>query len=300
MTSQRLNRNDEQDLSKGPLVSTPTRLVLRRLRRSHGALIGAGILLALLISTAIAPILSPYDPIKMAPGESLQGPSSKHLMGTDDFGRDILTRVLYGARISLLIGLIAVGIGGIIGTIIGILAGYYGGRLDMGVSRVIEIMMAFPGILLALVIMTLLGPSLTNVMIAVGISDIPLYVRLVRGCVLSVREREYVEAARALGCSHSFIMFRHILPNCVAPIIVLATLAIGWAIVQTAGLSFLGLGAQPPLPEWGAMLAGGRNYMLSAWWIATFPGLAIVLTVVGFNLLGDGLRDVLDPYLRGR
>lgn len=285
-------------LAKEPKVETPTRLVLKRLRKSHGALIGAAMLLCLIALAILAPKISPYDPIKMSPNESLQPPNNKHLMGTDDFGRDIATRVLFGTRISLMVGIIAVGIGGSIGIIVGLIAGYYGGSIDLVVSRIIDIMLAFPGILLALIIMTLLGPSLTNIMIAVGVSDVPLYVRLVRGCVISAKENEYVEAARALGCRKLIIMFRHILPNVIAPFIVVSTLEVAHAILLAAALSFLGMGAQPPTPEWGAMLSEGRRYIRTAWWMITFPGMMIMVSVLSINLLGDGLRDALDPRLK--
>ncbi len=285
-------------LAEEPRMETPTMLVLKRLRKSRGALIGAVMLLCLVSLAILAPKVSPYDPIKMSPRESLRPPSNKHLMGTDDLGRDIATRVLFGARISLMVGVIAVGLGGSIGIIIGLIAGYYGGSFDLVVMRIIDIMLAFPGILLALVIMTLLGPSLTNIMIAVGVSDVPLYVRLVRGCVISAKENEYVEAARALGCRKGIIMFRHILPNVIAPFIVVSTLEVANAILTAAALSFLGMGAQPPTPEWGAMVSEGRRYIRTAWWMITFPGLMIMVSVLAINLLGDGLRDALDPRLK--
>ena len=279
-------------------IETPARLVLKRLRKSRGPIIGLALLVAIIALTSMAQKISPYNPIKMSPAEALQKPSRKHIMGTDDLGRDVATRVLFGARISLIIGIIAVGLGGSIGVIVGVIAGYYGGSLDLVVMRVIDVMLAFPGILLALLVMTLLGPSLTNVMIAVGISDVPVYVRLVRGCVISAKENEYVEAARALGSRKSVIMFRHILPNVIAPFIVVSTLEVANAILTAAALSFLGMGAQPPTPEWGAMLSEGRRYIRSAWWMITFPGLMIMISVLSINLVGDGLRDALDPRLK--
>jgi peptide/nickel transport system permease protein len=276
---------------------TPTNIALRELVRNRSAIVGSAILIALLFVALFAPLLTPYDPIVIDPEVSFSAPNRNHIMGTDDFGRDIFTRLLYGTRISLRVGFLAVGIGGSIGLIIGLAAGYFGGAFDFVVMRFIDIMLSFPGILLALLIMTILGPSLTNVMIAVGISDVPLYVRLVRGTVLSAKENGYVEAARGLGCSRRVIIVRHILPNIVAPFIVVTTLEVANAILLSATLSFLGMGAQPPTPEWGAMLNEGRRYIRTGWWMITFPGLMIMLSVLGINLLGDGLRDALDPKL---
>ena len=274
--------------------------MIRRLARSRSALAGAIIVCALLLAALFAPLLAPYSPIDQHFIVQLQPPSLAHPLGTDEFGRDILSRVIFGSRWALLVGLLADGIALVFGVGLGLLSGFYGGRVDRLITWLTDVTLAFPYLLLAMMIVALLGPGITNAMIAIGIVYMPKYTRLVRGTVLSLREKEFIEAARCLGIGPLRMMLRHILPNAVAPIIVMATLAIGWAIVETAGLSFLGLGAQPPTPEWGAMLSSGRTYMLSAWWIATFPGLAILLTVIGFNLLGDGLRDVLDPYLRGR
>jgi peptide/nickel transport system permease protein len=274
--------------------------MIRRLARSRSALAGAIIVCALLLAALFAPLLAPYSPIDQHFIVQLQPPSLAHPLGTDEFGRDILSRVIFGSRWALMVGLLADGIALVFGVALGLLGGFYGGRVDRLITWLTDVTLAFPYLLLAMMIVALLGPGITNAMIAIGIVYMPKYTRLVRGTVLSLREKEFIEAARCLGIGPLRMMLRHILPNAVAPIIVMATLAIGWAIVETAGLSFLGLGAQPPTPEWGAMLSSGRTYMLSAWWIATFPGLAILLTVIGFNLLGDGLRDVLDPYLRGR
>ena len=276
---------------------TPASIALQELVRNRSAVVGAAIMVLLLFAAVFAPLLAPFDPIEIDPSVSLQPPSTVHLMGTDDFGRDIFSRVLFGARISLRVGIIAVGIGGSIGLLIGLAAGYIGGAFDFVVMRVIDVMLSFPGILLALLIMTILGPSLTNVMIAVGLSDVPLYVRLVRGTVLSAKENGYVEAAKGIGCSRRLIIMRHILPNIVAPFIVVTTLEVANAILLSATLSFLGMGAQPPSPEWGAMLNEGRRYIRTAWWMITFPGLMIMISVLGINLLGDGLRDALDPKL---
>jgi peptide/nickel transport system permease protein len=268
--------------------------------RSKSAVIGV-LLIALIVLVAVfAKQIAPYDPIKQSFKIQLLSPSLSHPLGTDEYGRDVLSRIIYGSRWALLAGILADGIALVLGVVIGVVGGFYGGRVDSFVVWLTDVMLAFPYLLLAMIVVAIFGTGLTNAMIAIGIVYMPQFARLVRGTVLSLKEKEFVEAARCIGVSPFRIMFRHILPNCLAPIIVMATLAIGWAIVQTAGLSFLGLGAQPPTPEWGAMLSGGRNYMLSAWWIATFPGFAIVLTVIGFNMLGDGLRDVLDPYLRGR
>jgi peptide/nickel transport system permease protein len=220
------------------------------------------------------------------------------LLGSDQLGRDVASRVLHGARISLSVGLISVTIAVALGAPVGLVAGFYGGRLDGLIMRVLDVLLAFPGILLALAIVSVLTPGLTNVMIAVGLSAVPTYARLVRGSVLAARENLYVEAARALGSRDPSILARYILPNVVAPLVVTATLGLGTAILAAAALSFLGLGSQPPQPEWGRMLSEGRDYLREAWWISTFPGLGIMLTVLGMNLLGDGLRDVLDPRLR--
>jgi peptide/nickel transport system permease protein len=271
---------------------------LRRLLRQRGAVVGLVILVVLAAMALAAPWLSPRDPIKTAPREALQAPGSLFVLGSDQYGRDVASRALHGARLSLTVGLIAVSIALCIGTPIGLLSGYYGGRIDGFVMRVVDVLLAFPGILLALAIVTVLSPGLNNVMIAVGLSAVPNYARLVRASTLSAREQLYVEAARALGGRDLSIVARYILPNVVAPLIVTATLGLGTAILSAAALSFLGLGSQPPQPEWGRMLSEGRDYLREAWWISTVPGLGIMLTVLAMNLLGDGLRDVLDPRLK--
>ncbi|MBT9160027.1 MAG: ABC transporter permease [Dehalococcoidia bacterium] len=271
---------------------------LRRLNRNRMALVGLGIISLFVLCAALAPWIAPHDPTTTSLRHTLEGPSLQNPLGRDELGRDNLSRILYGARISLSIGLISVAIGTLVGIPIGAISGYYGGKTDLLVQRLIDIMLAFPGILLAIVIVSTLGVGLPNVMIAVGIVSIPIYVRLVRGSVLSIKEQEYVSAARALGSSDRRIIFRHILPNCLGPIIVQSTLQIATAILWAAGLGFLGLGAQPPTPEWGTMLSRGRVYLRVAPHVTTFPGLAIVLSVLGFNLLGDGLRDALDPRLK--
>lgn len=268
------------------------------LARHRGALIGLLILAALAAMAVAAPWLSARDPIRTAPREALQPPGARFVLGSDQFGRDVTSRVLHGARVSLLVGVISVSIAVGLGAPVGLVSGYYGGRLDALIMRVMDVMLAFPGILLALAIVSVLGPGLGNVMIAVGLSAVPGYARLVRATVLSAREHLYVEAARALGGRDGGILVRDILPNVVAPLIVTATLGLGGAILSAAALSFLGLGSQPPQPEWGRMLSEGRDYLREAWWISTFPGLGILLTVLAMNLVGDGLRDVLDPRLK--
>ena len=266
--------------------------------RQRGALIGLVILATLATMAVAAPWLGSRDPIRTAPREALQPPGGRFVLGSDQFGRDVASRVLYGARISLLVGVVSVSIAVALGAPLGLVSGYYGGRLDALIMRVMDVMLAFPGILLALAIVSVLSPGLGNVMIAVGLSAVPGYARLVRATVLSAREHLYVEAARALGGRDGGILVRDILPNVVAPLIVTATLGLGGAILSAAALSFLGLGSQPPQPEWGRMLSEGRDYLREAWWISTFPGLGILLTVLAMNLVGDGLRDALDPRLK--
>jgi peptide/nickel transport system permease protein len=225
----------------------------------------------------------------------LQPPSLEHPMGTDDFGRDILSRIIFGARISLRIGLVAITAALAVGTVLGLWAGYWGGAIDTVIMRLMDLLLAFPSILLAIAVVAVTGPGIDNAIMAVSVVLIPQFARLVRSSVLSVREMAYVEAARALGAGQARILFVSVLPNCMAPIIVQTTLSLGTAILDAAGLSFLGLGAQPPMPEWGAMLAGGRELLLEAPWVMTFPGLAIFAVVLALNLFGDGLRDALDP-----
>ena len=272
--------------------------VIKRILKSKVATIGLIIIAILIITAIFAPYIAPYGPTDGELVNRVQAPSGQNLLGTDSQGRDILSRIIYGSRISIEIGLISVGIALVIGTILGAVSGYYGGIIDIVVMRFVDIMMAFPSVLLAIAIMAVLGPSLDNAMIAIGIVNIPTFARIVRSSVLSVKAVEFVEAARAVGASDFRIIFLHILPNCLAPIIVQSTMSIGSAILEAAGLSFLGLGAQPPAPEWGAMLADARQFIATAPWVALFPGLAIVFTVLGFNLLGDGLRDALDPRLK--
>jgi peptide/nickel transport system permease protein len=256
-------------------------------------------LIVVVLLVAIAgPALAPYDPLKPVPLDRLQGPSEAHFFGTDSLGRDILSRVIYGTRISILIGLISVSISLVPGTLLGLVSGYFGGRIDSLIMRLMDMLLAFPAILLAIFITAILEPNLTNTMIAVGIVYIPHYARIVRSSVLSLKEQLFVQAIGHLGGSHFRILARHILPNAMPPIIVYATLGMGTAVLQAAALGFLGLGAQPPQPEWGAMLSEGRQYIQIAPHVAAFPGAAILVLVLGFNLFGDGLRDVLDPSLR--
>jgi peptide/nickel transport system permease protein len=267
----------------------------RRLRRSPGALIGAGVVLAIVLAAVAAPLLAPADPLAQNLGLAAVAPSPAHLFGTDKLGRDILSRVLYGARISIRIGFVAVGLAITVGTAIGLVAGYLRGRVDSALMGAMDVMLAFPSIILAIAIATVLGPSINNLMLAVGIVYIPQYARLARSSTLAVGQLEYVEAARAIGSGALGILGRHVLPNIFAPLLVQATLGIATAELEAAGLSYLGLGARPPAPEWGAMLNDARDYWISAPWALVFPGLSITALVLGFNLLGDGLRDALDP-----
>jgi peptide/nickel transport system permease protein len=264
--------------------------------------IASAALIALLVFTAIfANVLAPYDPLSAQPEIRLARPSWEHPFGTDDIGRDVLSRVIYGSRISLWVGLLAVGIGTFAGMIIGLVSGYWEGWLDLGLQRVMDALMAIPGLILALAIVSVLTPSTTNAMLAVAVVIIPGNSRIVRGAVLSAKQNPYVEAAQALGCRHLRIIASHILPNVTAPILIIASIWLGNAILIEASLSFLGLGTQPPTPSWGLMLSStGRAFMEQAPWLAIFPGLAISLAVLGFNLFGDTLRDAWDPKLRRR
>jgi peptide/nickel transport system permease protein len=273
---------------------------LRTLFRPLQGKLGAIIILLMLAIALAAPLLAPYSPFQPAYPERLHNPSASHLMGTDETGRDVFSRVLYGSRISLRVGIIAVTIALAIGVTTGLIAGYYRGIVDTLIMRVVDVLLAFPGFLLALAIIAMLGPSLRNAMFAVGIGSSTGFARLVRGSVLSIRETDYVMAARVVGAPARQIMRRHVLPNALSPVIVLATLELPAAILVAASLSFLGLGAQPPSPEWGAMLVDGHNYIQTAWWLITFPGIAIFITVLGFNLFGNALQDALNPRLRQR
>ncbi len=293
------------DIDEGPEGNKPRhgvsewRQVGRHLVRNRGAMVGIVIIGIFLIGAIFAPSLATHPPLQTDLMVRLQPPGGEHLLGTDELGRDLYSRMLFGSRISLNIGIISVAIGVAIGIPVGAISGFYGGKLDILSQRIIDIMIAFPGILLAIIVVTVLGVGVQNVMIATGIASVPIYARLVRGSVLAAKEESYVEAARAAGLSDSTIIFRHILPNCLAPIIVQSTFQIATSILWAAGLGFLGLGAQAPNPEWGAILSNGRAYIRTAHHLTTYPGLAILFMVLGFNLLGDGLRDALDPKSRG-
>ena len=270
----------------------------RRFRHHTPAMIGLGIIVTFVALAILAPVISPYDPNAQDLAVSIQGPSGSHWLGTDQLGRDMATRLMYGTRISLLIGVVAVAIGLVIGVPLGMIAGYYGGWADLAISRFADMMFAFTSILLALTLVAVLGVSLQNVIIAVGISVVPVIIRLVRSSVLSLREEPYVEAARALGAGNLRIITRHVFRNSLTPVLVHGTLSIGVSILLAAGLGFLGLGVQSPTAEWGTMLGEGRQFIFSAPHLTTFPGIAIFLAILAFNLLGDGLRDALDPRLR--
>lgn len=269
-----------------------------RLLHQPLAVVGLVLFGGLLLMAAFAPLLERYDPIAISVSERLRAPSDAHLFGTDDFGRDIFSRVIDGSRLAVKLGVLSVAVAASGGVALGLLAGYYRGWVDTLISRVLEIMLAFPDLLFAIAIVAILGPGLENLIIALGLFGWPGYARIVRGSVLSAARREYVEAARTIGASATRIMVRHILPNVVAPVIILSATRFGGALLAGSGLSFIGLGVPIPQPEWGAIMATGRDYLATAWWITVFPGMLIMLAVLGVNLLGDGLRDVLDPRLR--
>lgn len=273
------------------------KLIFLKFKRNRLAVIGAILLSFFVICAAFADYLAPYDPIAADLANNLAPPSSAHLLGTDELGRDLLSRIIHGARISLQLGVISVGTALVFGILIGASAGYYGGTIDQVIMRGVDIMLSFPTLLLAIMIVAIMGPGLTNAMIAVGISLIPEYARLTRSTFLYLRELDFVQAAKMVGASDARIVFRHILPNSFAPLIVQSTLNIATAILSAAALGFLGFGAQPPLPEWGAMMSRGRVYLMVAPHITLYPGLAIVISVLSLNMIGDGLRDALDPRM---
>ena len=277
---------------------------LSQLWRNKTAILGLFIITGFILVAILAPVLSPHDPVATSLYDQLKPPvwhetgTWKNILGTDELGRDTLSRIIYGARVSLTVAIVSVGIAFTLGTLLGCISGYYKGIVDSLIMRVMDMILAFPYLLLAIVVVAYLGPSLQNAMMAIGITYVPRFARIVRGSVLEECEKDYVMAARAVGASDGRIIFVNILPNCLGPLIVQTTLSMASAILDAAALSFLGLGAQPPTPEWGGMIARSRALILRASWVMTFPGIAILLAVLGFNLLGDGLRDALDPRLR--
>ena len=290
-----MNAQTEQNIGKSQHGLAE---VFGRLRRAPLAMIGFTVVVVLVLTAIFADFIAPFGYADQDLMAAFEAPSRAHWFGTDEFGRDILSRIIFGSRISLQVGFIAVGISVFAGGFLGALAGFYGGRIDNTIMRAMDILLSIPSILLAIAIAASLGPGLFNLMIAVGISSTPNYARIVRGSVLSIRNQEFVEAAKAVGSSDLRIIMKHILPNCMAPIIVQATLGVAIAILTAAGLSFIGLGIQPPIPEWGAMLSGGREYIRDYAYMTVFPGLAIMITILALNFLGDGLRDALDPKLK--
>ena len=276
--------------------------VWKRLKKNKMALLGLFLLTILILLALFANVIADYETVvikqNLAKGHRLAAPSAAHIFGTDEFGRDIFARIIHGARVSLKVGIISVSLSIIWGGTLGAIAGYYGGKLDNFIMRIMDIFLAVPSILLAIAIVSALGPSMLNLMVAISISSVPRYARIVRASVLTVKDQEFIEAAKAIGASNARIIYRHIIPNSLAPVIVQGTLGVATAILSTAGLSFIGLGIQPPAPEWGAMLSGGRQYLRTAWWVTTFPGVTIMITIFALNLLGDGLRDALDPRLK--
>lgn len=289
---------------KSPEDRHPLLDQLGQLWRNKTSVAGLIVVAGFVLAAIFAPSLSPHDPVETALYDQLKPPawkdggSDKNILGTDDLGRDIFSRIIYGARVSLIVAVVSVGLAFVLGTLLGSISGYYKGALDNVIMRIMDIILAFPYLLLAIVVVAFLGPSLQNAMIAIGITYVPRFARIVRGSVLEECEKDYVMAAKAVGARDWRIIFIAILPNCLGPLIVLTTLSFASAILDAAALSFLGLGAQPPTPEWGAMIASSRSLILRASWVMTFPGIAILLAVLGFNLLGDGLRDALDPRMR--
>lgn len=288
-----------QDNHSKPAAAPKPKTFLTLLLRNRLAAIGLIFILIWTLTALIAPWIAPHNPYTTDMPNKLQGPSGSHWFGTDNFGRDIFSRILYGARISIWTGLIAVAISFVIGVPLGGIAAYYGGKTGTIIMRVMDVLLSFPSLVLSMAIAASIGAGLTSAMIAVGIVGIPEFARLMFGQTVSLREKEYIEASRAIGVKDKVILFQHILPNALAPLMVQATLGMGFAILTASSLSFLGLGVKPPIAEWGAMISEGREYIISGqWWLVTFPGLSIATSILGFNLLGDGLRDVLDPRLR--
>lgn len=287
----------EKTVTESNDIKTPFKEFVRKFKKQKTALVALAFICLLAIIAIISYQVVPYGINEYDYSAIMQGPSAKHIFGTDEFGRDLFSRILCGTRISLSVGLLSVSIGAILGTILGLLGGYYGGLLDACIMRICDVLFAFPGIILAIAIVAILGSGLYNVVIAVAVFSTPTFARLVRSTTLSLKSSVFVQAARNIGSSDRRILFRHILPGAIPNIIVQYTMSIGNSILTASSLSFLGMGAQPPTPEWGLLLSNGRNYMMSSWHITFFPGLAIFLTVLSFNLLGDGLRDALDPKL---
>ncbi|PQP35095.1 diguanylate cyclase [Desulfobacteraceae bacterium SEEP-SAG9] len=289
---------------KNPLNRHPMLEQLSQLWRNKTAVLGLIIITAFILTALLAPLISPHDPLEISLYDQIKPPvwhakgTWKNILGTDDLGRDTLSRIIHGARVSLVVAVVSVGLAFVAGTLLGAISGYYKGSLDSVIMRVMDMILAFPYLLLAIVVVAYLGPSLQNAMMAIGLTYVPRFARIVRGSVLEECEKDYVMAARSIGAGNGRIIFLSILPNCMGPLIVQTTLSMASAILDAAALSFLGLGAQPPTPEWGGMIAMSRGLILRASWVMTFPGIAILLAVLGFNLLGDGLRDALDPRLR--
>ena len=293
--------DDQRVLALAPVAAPASRRrQIGQALRQPAIAAGAGVLVLFVLAALFAPVLSPNDPLAQNILAGLRPPSAEHLFGTDKLGREILSRILYGARISLFVGVTVVVLASTVGTLLGLLAGYVGGWVEEAVMRITDIFFAFPALILAMAIAGALGPSLQNALIAISAVTWPVYARLLRGQVLALKQREFVMAARTVGVPEWQIVLRHLLPNTLAPLLVQASFDMGGAITAVAGLSFIGFGAQPPTPEWGVMISEARTYMATAWWMGTFPALSIMLVVGGFNLLGDGLRDLLDPRLRGR
>jgi ABC-type dipeptide/oligopeptide/nickel transport system permease subunit len=281
-----------------------TREVLKDILKRPSAMVGGILLLLIFLTSVLFPLVFHVDPLdqdllaRFTPPVWQEGGTWQHLLGTDNLGRDILSRMLYGSRVSLLVGFSAVLVASFIGIFLGLISGYYGGRLDNFIMRIADIFMAYPFMLLTISVIAVLGPSIFNLIIVLGISDWVTYARTIRGSVLSIKTKEFVEASRAIGTPHIIIILRHVLPNVISPLIVLATLRVANIIIWESGLSYLGMGTPPPMPTWGRMLAEGRVYITDAWWLVTIPGIAIMLTILSINLLGDGLRDALDPRLK--
>ena len=292
-----VQRSDPAPFSELGVRSTPG--FARRFVRQKGVPLAGSVVALVIVAAIIAPLLAPYDPIATAPRESLDGPSSSHWLGTDQLGRDVLSRIIFGSRVSILVGVVAVGVALTAGVPLGLISGYFGGIVDHAIMRAMDAIIAFPALVLALAIVGAVGAGTTQIMVAIGISSVPLYARLTRGQVLSIREQDYVEAARSLGGSDLRVLARHILPNSLSPLIVQASLGVAFAILAETGLSFLGVGVQPPSPTWGGMLSTALPLIERAAYLSIFPGIAIFITVLAINMLGDALRDVLDPRLRG-